>query len=130
MAVRWFAPLFVIACSGPRPPTKPEPAAVAPIDAAGGEAVLEPAAGDPAEPVAPTMECQIVAQPVYCETGVATRTALQPSPFEWCARQRPASEAGAMGGSGRLFSAAQTRLARKTQPSACCYLEWTWVVCR
>lgn len=86
---------------------------------------------DPAEPAKPVIECNVTEVPVFCEPGTPTRTALQPSPFHWCAREKPTAPGSgiAIGGTGRLFSAAQTRIARAKDPEACCYLEWTWSAC-
>jgi hypothetical protein len=88
-----------------------------------------PVEHDPPEPVAPQIECNVKESPVYCEDGVPTLTALQRAPFEWCRVKLPASKT-ALGGTSRLFSAAQTRVARKTRSQACCYVEWTWSACR
>jgi hypothetical protein len=87
-----------------------------------------PAQHDPPEPVAPQIECDVKPSPVYCEDGLPTRTALQRAPFEWCPVKLPPSKT-ALGSTGRLFSAAQTRAARKTRLRACCYVEWTWSTC-
>jgi hypothetical protein len=82
----------------------------------------------PVEPAAPVIECDVHPEPVHCEPGHPTRTALQPSPYPWCAREKPGSK-HALGGTGRLFSAAETKVARAKDPAACCYLEWTWMAC-
>ena len=91
--------VLLVACSSPAAP----PAA--------------PSIPELAEPAAPVIECDVRAEPVHCEPGERE-----------CAREKPASKQ-ALGGTGRLFSAMETRRARAKQPDACCYLEWTWMAC-
>jgi hypothetical protein len=79
----------------------------------------------PAEPAKPVIACDVTAQPVHCEPGLPTRTALQAAPFQWCAREQPATRTG----TGRQFSAKATHSARAKAPDACCYVEWTWTAC-
>jgi hypothetical protein len=82
-------------------------------------APVRPIEPDLAEPAAPVIECAVHAEPVSCEPA---------APGAQCERQKPTTKS-TLGGTGRLFSAAQTRLARAKDPDACCYLEWTWMAC-
>jgi hypothetical protein len=127
---------LVAACGRPAAPgPEATPLAVAPSDA-DAEAAPDPIPDsppdrpDPAEPTAPVIHCDVAAQPVFCEDGTPTITARQPHPFHWCASQLPSEATGALGTTERLFSAVETRRARVTAPEACCYLEWTWTLCR
>jgi len=68
---------------------------------------------------------------VFCQPGTPTLTALQPSPFEWCARTAAARADGGVG--PRVtpqFSAAETRAHRAGDPDACCYVEFVARLCR
>ncbi len=107
--------LVLVACGAP----KPEPAPV--------HVAADAAQADPPEPIEPAAECIFV--PVTsCHDGLPTRTALQPSPFEWCEKVMPAT--GTIIPGNAQFSAVETRKARVTHPTACCYIQFTTRTCR
>jgi hypothetical protein len=85
-------------------------------------------AGDPPEPVAPQIECDIRRE-VHCHAVAGVLTAMQPSPFELCAKTAPAMSSSLVPDMTAHFSAAETRAARKREPSACCYVEFTTMAC-
>ena len=109
--------VLLLACSAPR--TEPVPVR-APADAA-------QAVADPPEPTEPAAEC-IFVPVISCHDGLPTRTAMQPSPFEWCARTAPGADS--IMPSDAQFSAIETRKARATRPAACCYIQFTTRTCR
>jgi hypothetical protein len=82
---------------------------------------------DPPEPQQPVIEC-VFERRVRCFPRTPTRTALQPSPFEWCARELPV-EHRPMYSDGPRFSAVETRKARQASPDACCYVEFVATAC-
>ena len=110
----------------PTPPRAPASPDATPIAAAPAATRVD---NDPPEPIAPVSECNATSEPVYCQAGLPTRTAVGAQPFPWCHLQLAGSKA-TLGTTGRRFSAAETRKARASRPDACCYLEWTWTACR
>jgi hypothetical protein len=140
--MRAAAILVLCACSSGHDPAPPAPRtpgstphaidAAAPLDAttaklSDASTALATVAGDPPEPTAPQLECAFE-RLVTCEPGQPTRTALQRSPFEWCATSHPVAKPF-YPGHARVFSAAETRRARAGQPGACCYVEFRATAC-
>jgi len=130
--MRWLV-VIVVACSSPREPARPTsvPADAAVVrDGFTAEAAVAPMAsepGDPAEPKPPEVEC-VFEHHVFCVPGPPTRTAMQPSPFEWCSRTQPSREQSVYQLDAQ-FSAAFTRARRRTQADACCYIDYFTRAC-
>ena len=80
------------------------------------------------EPRAPQAECSFERR-VVCHPGTPTRRALQPAPFEWCARTSPNTTSSDYPVPDAGFSASETRTARATTPDACCYIEFFTHLC-
>ncbi|HEY1557702.1 MAG TPA: hypothetical protein VGF94_22875 [Kofleriaceae bacterium] len=112
----WLVVVTAISCGSPQPTGM-----VARTDAT-------TQVGDPPEPVAPAMDCDVKLRPAYCRGGFPVLSAYQPAPFSSCPKTLPA-EAGVLGSSGKLFSAAETRKLWASGTHDCCYLEWTWTAC-
>jgi hypothetical protein len=133
--MRWarnvIAMAVLVACSSSPKPT-PKPAPAQPGQPAQHEPEpppydVAPIAEDPPEPTAPQAECAF-ARSVFCVTGQPTRTALQPSPFEWCTRTQPPRQQSVVPYDAQ-FSAGETRAHRATEPAACCYVEFSTMAC-
>jgi hypothetical protein len=127
---------LIAACGGSATPTSmagtptgSDSASSAAATASGADA-NQSVAGDPAEPAQPDGpgEC-VFDRRVTCRPHTPTRTALQPSPFEWCARELPVARTPAYAGDALRFSAAETRKARRTGSAACCYVEFVMTAC-
>ena len=131
--MRWA--WVVIATMGCSSSPKPAPvgAAHAPAQAQAHEPDqpppydIAPVAEDPPEPTAPVVECAFD-RTVFCVTGQPTRTALQPAPFERCARTQAARKPSVVAYDAQ-FSAGETRARRETEPAACCYVEFSATAC-
>jgi len=143
--MRWLV-LALVACHPKQPdppptptfaPPKPKPPVARPMGHS-IDAGVPPVVGDagtpagdhpdPPEPTAPQLECKFT-RSTFCIAGQPTITALQPSPFEYCARTQPARAESLIAGEAQ-FSAAETRAKRATQADACCYIEFSTHACR
>lgn len=135
---RWLAlaTTLVLGCSSPQPRPRPSAGTAAPRVATGVDAgvaappiidAAQPRVGDPPEPAAPVADCAFT-RTVFCTKGIPTRTARQPSPFQWCEPTQPARGSSVVKQEAR-FSALETRARRVTQPDACCYVEFSTMAC-
>jgi hypothetical protein len=84
----------------------------------------------PDEPEAPRLEC-LFARHVRCIDVAPTRTALQPTPFEWCPKTIPRSVPEPVDPEAH-FSPCETRAERQRAASdmRCCYVEFAMGACR